>query len=128
MEANELVLASKTITLQELQTLVRECNLLHKCTLLQDLKIVSKTSEEKGNGHDKHDLQPVTNFMFDLVKTQSFMGVTTLIKETKVHFPLVKESEIQQLIRELCQEQKVEIFDPKAKLQDQLICLVTKKK
>jgi Cdc6-like AAA superfamily ATPase len=128
VEANELVLASKTINLQELQTLVRECNLLHKCTLLQDLKIVSKTSDEKGNGNDKHNLQPVKNFMFDLVKAQGFMGVTTLIKETKVHFTLVKESEIEQLIRELCQEQKVEIFDPKAKLQDQLICLVTKKK
>jgi Cdc6-like AAA superfamily ATPase len=128
VEANELVLAGKTITLQELQTLVRECNLLQKCTLLQDLGMVSKTSDEKANGNDKHDLQPVKNFMFNLVKTQSFMGITTLIKETKVHFPLVKESEIQQLIRELCQEQKVEIFDPKAKLQDQLICLVTKKK
>ncbi|BAY48068.1 hypothetical protein SAMD00079811_56870 [Scytonema sp. HK-05] len=128
VEANELVLAGKTINLQELQTLIRECNLLYKCTLLQDLKIVSKTSGDGDNGNEKHDLQPVKTFMLDLVTNQGFMGVPTLIKETKVHFPLVKESEIQQLIRELCQEQKVEIFDPKAKLQDQLICLVTKKK
>lgn len=56
------------------------------------------------------------------------MGVPTLIKETNAQFTVVKESEIQQLIRELCQEQRVEIFDPKAKLQDQLICLVTNKK
>ncbi|WP_017317342.1 ATP-binding protein [Mastigocladopsis repens] len=131
VEANELVLASKTITLQELQTLVRECNLLHKCTFLQDLRIVSKTSDDKGNGNDgngRNDLQPVKNFIFNLVKTQGFMGVMTLIKEINAQFTLVKDSEIKQLIQELCQEQKVKIFDPKAKLQDQLICLVTKKK
>jgi hypothetical protein len=65
--------------------------------------------------------------MLNLVKTQSFIGVPTLIKETKAKFSSVSESEIQQLIQELCQEQKLEFFDPKAKPQDQLICLVTKK-
>lgn len=127
VEAKELVLADKTITLQELQTLTRECNVLHKCSLLQDLMIVSKTSEEKDNGNGTRDLQPVKNFILNLVKTQSFMGLLTLIKETKAKFSLVSESEIQQLIQELCKEQKVEYFDPKAKPQDQLVCLVTKK-
>ncbi|MCV3217139.1 ATP-binding protein [Plectonema radiosum NIES-515] len=127
--ANELVLRGKTITLQELQTLTRECNILQKCTLLQELKIVSQTggSNGNGNGNGKHDLQPVKNLMFNLVKTQSFIGLPTLIKETKAKFSLVKESEIENLIQELCQEQKVEYFDPKAKPQDQLVCLVTKK-
>jgi hypothetical protein len=125
--ANELVLAGKTTTLQELQTLTRECNILQKCSLLQDLMIVSKTSEEKDNGNGKHDLQPVKNFMFNLVKTQSFMGVPTLIQKAGEQFSVVKESEIQQLIKELCQEQKVEYFDPKAKPEDQLLCLVPKK-
>jgi hypothetical protein len=91
--ANELVLAGKTITLQELQTLTRECNILQKCTLLQELKMVSPTSEEKDNGNGKHDLQPVKNLMLNLVKTQSFIGLPSLIKETKAKFSLVKESE-----------------------------------
>jgi Cdc6-like AAA superfamily ATPase len=127
VEANELVLADKTITLQELQTLTRECKILQKCTLLQDLKIVSQTGGGNGNGNGKHDLQPVKNLMFNLVKTQSFIGLPTLIKETKAKFSSVSESEIKQLIQELCQEQKVEYFDPKAKPQDQLVCLVPKK-
>jgi hypothetical protein len=125
--ANELVLAGKTITLQELQTLTRECNILQKCTLLQELKIVAQTGGSNGNGNGKHDLQPVKNLMLNLVKTQSFIGLPSLIKETKAKFSLVKESEIENLIQELCQEQKVEYFDPKAKPQDQLVCLVTKK-
>ncbi|MBD2607736.1 ATP-binding protein [Scytonema hofmannii FACHB-248] len=125
--ANELVLAGKTITLQELQTLTRECNILQKCTLLQELKMVYPTSEEKDNGNGKPDLQPVKNLMLNLVKTQSFIGLPTLIKETKAKFSLVNESEMENLIQELCQEQKVEYFDPKAKPEDQLICLVTTK-
>ncbi|MBW4480596.1 MAG: KAP family NTPase [Tolypothrix brevis GSE-NOS-MK-07-07A] len=125
--ANELVLAGKTITLQELQTLTRECNILQKCTLLQELKIVAQTGGGNGNINGKHDLQPVKNLMFNLVKTQSFIGLPTLIKETKAKFSLVNESEIENLIQELCQEQKVEYFDPKAKPEDQLVCLVTKK-
>ncbi|MBD2778586.1 ATP-binding protein [Iningainema tapete] len=125
VEANELVLVGKTITLLELQTLARECEILHKCTLLQELKIVSKKSESPDNGNGKHDLQPVKSFLLNLVKTQGFMGVPTLIKETNARFSIAKESEIRQLIQELCQEQKLEIVDSKAKPQDQLICLVT---
>ncbi|MBW4570265.1 MAG: ATP-binding protein [Tolypothrix carrinoi HA7290-LM1] len=125
--AYELVLAGKTITLQELQTLTRDCNILQKCTLLQDFKIVSQTGGGNDNGNGKHDLQLVKNLMFNLVKTQSFIGLPTLIKETKAKFSSVSESEIQHLIQELCQEQKVEYFDPKAKPQDQLVCLVPNK-
>lgn len=124
-EANELVVAGKIISRKELEALIWETKILQPCALLQDLKIVSG-GNGGGNGKEKNDLQPVKQFLFNLVKTQGYMGVPTLINQAENRFSAVKEPEIQQLIQQLCHEQKVEIIDPKAKLQDQLICLVTK--
>ncbi|MGH8002236.1 MAG: ATP-binding protein, partial [Brasilonema sp.] len=59
VEANELLLVGKTITLQELQTLVRECNILQKCTLLQDLEILSKQESVQEDRNGKKDLRQV---------------------------------------------------------------------
>ncbi|ARV58682.1 KAP family P-loop domain-containing protein [Nostocales cyanobacterium HT-58-2] len=123
VEANELVLVDKTITLQELQTLIRECNILHNCILLQDLKIVSK-QEQIDDSNRKKDLRPVKDFLLNLIKTQGYMGVITLLTQSTSQFPFVKESEVQLLIELLCQEKKVKIINPKAKLQDQLICFI----
>ncbi|MBF2068274.1 ATP-binding protein, partial [Fischerella thermalis] len=117
--AQELVLGAKTITLQELQSLTRETKILNKCALLQDLKIISK----QDNGNDK---KPVKDFMLNLVKTQSYMGVATLIYQTVAQFPEVEETDLQLLMDSLCQEQKVKIINPKANLQDRLICFVNK--
>ncbi|MHC5857464.1 ATP-binding protein [Nostoc sp.] len=125
--SQELVVAGKTITLQKLQSLIRESEILQKCTLLQDLGIVAKQEADKNNenGNAKQDLRPVKEFLLNLVKTQGFMGVPTLIKEAGSQFPSVKQTDTQHLIDLLCQEKKVKIIDPKAKLQDQLISLVT---
>ncbi|WP_341529726.1 AAA family ATPase [Nostoc sp. UHCC 0302] len=127
--AHELVLAGQTITLQKLQYLISESEILHKCTLLQDLGIVPRKNsvENNGNGNGKQDLRPVKDFLLNLVITQGYMGVPTLIKEAGSQFPSVKETDTQNLIDLLCQEKNVKIINPKAKLQDQLICLVTKK-
>lgn len=119
--AQELVIAGKTITLQKLQSLIRESKILDKCTLLQDLRIVPKG---KVNGNGKEDLRPVKDFLLNLVKTQGFMGVLTLIKQSAEQFPSVKESDVKLLIELLCQEKKVKLINPKDKLQDQLICLI----
>jgi GTPase SAR1 family protein len=125
--SQELVLASKAITLQKLQSLIRESEILHKCTLLQDLGIVAKQLFEGNNenGNGKQDLRPVKEFLLNRVKTEGFMGIPTLIKEAGSQFNFVKETDTQDLINLLCQEKKVKIIDPKAKLQDQLISLVT---
>ncbi|RCJ21576.1 KAP family P-loop domain-containing protein [Nostoc minutum NIES-26] len=121
--AQELIIAGKTITLQKLQSLIREYQILDKCILLQDLGIVSKQKPDDVNG--KKDLRPVKDFMLNLVKTQGYMGVPTLISQAVSQFSDVNETETQYLIDLLCQEKKVKIINPKAKLQDQLICLIT---
>ncbi|NMG18059.1 AAA family ATPase [Brasilonema bromeliae] len=126
VEANELVLASKTITLQELQTLIRESKILEKCTLLQDLGILSKQETVPEDRNGKKDFRPVKDFLLNLIKTQGYMGVPTLMIQSVNQFSFVKEADVQLLIDLLCQEQKVTIINPKAKLQDQLICFIAK--
>ncbi|WP_392532113.1 ATP-binding protein [Nostoc sp. C117] len=124
--AQELVVAGKVINLQALQSLVYESKILEQCTLLQDLGIVSKQKPDEENGTKTKDLRPVKDFLLNLVKTQGYMGVPTLIFQATSQFSDVKETETQHLIDLLCQEKKVKIINPKSKLPDQLICLVTK--
>ena len=121
--ANELVVAGKTIKLPELQSLIRESQLLDKCTLLQDLEIVSKTENIQGNDQNIGEFGPVKDFLLNLVKTQSVMGTPTLITQSIAEFSDVTQSDVILQIQALCQERKVKILDPKAKVEDQLICL-----
>ncbi|MEA5530978.1 ATP-binding protein [Dolichospermum sp. UHCC 0684] len=124
-KSQELVIGGKTINLQRLETLINEAEILHKCTLLQDLGIVSKPDKPPSTtGNGRKDLRPVKDFLLNLVKTQAFMGVPTLISQAVSQFPDVKETDIQYLIDLLCQEKKVKIMNPKAKLPDRLICLI----
>jgi GTPase SAR1 family protein len=124
--AQELVISGKTINVQELQSLIRESEILHSCTLLQELGVVEKTkSTHNGNGKKSKDLREVKNYISNLVITQHFMGVPTLINQTVSEFDYATEEDVKLLIKLLCQEQKVKILDSKAKLQDQLICVVS---
>ncbi|MBD2515299.1 ATP-binding protein [Nostoc sp. FACHB-973] len=123
--AQELVVAGKAITLSALQSLIRESKILEQCTLLQDLGILAKQQPEKVNVNKTKDLRPVKDFLLNLVKTQGYMGVPTLISQGVSQFSYVEETETKHLIDLLCQEKKVKIINPKVKIQDQLICLVT---
>lgn len=125
--SQELVLTSKrkAINLQELQSLMRSSKILDKCKLLQDLEIVPKEPlDVDDENRIKRDLRPVKDFLLNLVKTQGYMGVPILITNSVEQFPAVKEADVNLLIELLCQEKKVKIINPKAKLQDQLICLI----
>ncbi|MCF4967107.1 ATP-binding protein [Nostoc sp. CMAA1605] len=125
--SQELVIQGKVVNLQYLQSLMRSLKILNKCILLQDLGIVDKQQDYQNNEKRKtQDLRPVKDFLLNLVKTQNFMGVPTLIKNAVDQFPSVKENDVQLLIDMLCQEKRVEIINPKAKFQDKLICLIAK--
>ncbi len=120
--AGELVVGYQTPNLRELEALIRESKVLDDCQLLQDLGIVQTTpivtSPEKPN------FQPVKGFLLNLVITHQMLGRLTLIQNACSQFPQVNQSQIHQLIDELCHDKKILIHDPKAKLDEQLICLV----
>ena len=115
----ELVVASRTPHLKELQSLVRESQILKQCPLLQDLGILIG---------DKPPLPPqaVRDYILNLMKTQSLIGLVTLIENTQQQFSDLKEPEIEQIVKTLCQEKRLQVLDPKADRKGQLICHVPK--
>lgn len=124
--ANELVVAGKTLSLNELEALIREAEILHKCTLLQNLGIVSSQKNGGDNGNRKHESQAVKEHLFNVVISQQFIGRKTLIQNARSQFAHVNESEIEELINQLCQENKIKIVNPKDKPEVQSVCLVIK--
>ena len=115
--ANELVVAGKTLTLKELEDITCKLEILNNCTLLQDLGIVRKIDPPP-----EPDL--LKEFLLNLVKTQGYLARKTLIQNATVHFSQVTQSQVDMLIQELCQTNKMQIIDPNVPLEAQLICFL----
>lgn len=124
--AGELVVGYQTPNLSELEALIRESKVLDDCQLLQDLGIVKTSGRGIIIPPETPDLKPVKNFLLNFVTTQKMIGMPILIQNACSQFPQVNQSQVEQLIDELCQEKEISILDPNAKLDAQLICLVPK--
>ena len=127
----DLVVSGKTLGLKNLQALIRESKVLYDCPLLQDLEIIACTGEmtrgSDGNGRSGGNnayKQQLKDFLLNLVTTQHFLGRPTLIQNALNQFSQVNKSQVDQLIQHLCQEKRIQILDPNAKPEAQLVCLV----
>lgn len=120
--SKELVVGDKTPNLKELEALIRQSKILHDCPLLQDLGIVNH--RPPSNIDQVLPLQAVKEFLLNLVKTQQFVGRQTLIQNALTRFSQVNESQVEQLLQQLCQAKQIKLIDPSAKPEAQLICLV----
>jgi hypothetical protein len=146
----DLVIGGKTLGFKNLQVLARESEIWQYCPLLGDLGIVHNSSNTSNDNElntrnkrktniekqqldlvnvvsIKKELMEAKEFLLNLVKTQHFMGKQTLIQNTNSQFPKIDSSQIEKLIQQLCQERQIEILDPNAKPESQLICLVPKR-
>ncbi|UIE39014.1 ATP-binding protein [Leptodesmis sichuanensis] len=147
--AHELVIAGKSIDLKELESLIRESQILQECVLLQDLGVVEKpdltdnkiqesagvaqkapeseVKQEKPKQETKVvkviklEHKQAKDFILNLITMQQFMGLQAIIQSVRTQFPAVSESDVDQLIQELCQEQRIEISDPQASPEAQLV-------
>lgn len=110
--SGELVVASQTPTLPELETLIRDSQILSCCRLLQDLGIV--VSDGGDDGQDTRDklLQAVEDFLLNIVTTQQTIGHDILLENTRSQFPQINASEISQLCEQLCQSNRIKIVNP----------------
>jgi hypothetical protein len=124
--AGELVVGNTTPNLKELEALILKSGVMKKCLLLQNLGIVSSGEKHLEEKEIKLDLSSAKVFLLNLIKTHQFLGRMTLIEHTLKKFPQAKESEIETVIQELCDENKIQIFNPEAKPEAQLVCLVPK--
>ena len=80
----------------------------------------SKKTKPKAKGPKDIAQQHILNVM----ELQSLMGLQMLIAHTQTNITDLSESEILQTIHQLCKARKLQILDPKAQLQAQLICWV----
>jgi hypothetical protein len=124
--AGDLVVGDSTPNLEELEEFIRKSQILHKCSLLQELGIVP--AEKKTVTELEKLLREAKEFILNLVKTDGMMlGRQTLIKNTKntnSEYSQLNESQLNQIINELCQENKLRIPNANDKLEKQVVCLV----
>jgi len=126
----ELVIGRKTPNVRALQALARESGILAQCALLQDLGVV-----EGGPvivpppNPDPVDPLPdavaaAERYILNLMTTQSLVGMQIMVETTQEQVPVLEESDIVNVIQSLCNENRVQMIDPNAKLEDQLLCYV----
>lgn len=118
--AQELVVAGKTLKLNDLETLVRESGVLNDCSLLQDLGVVPK-GENRNLTLDREK-----DFLLSFIKTHHLMSRKNIVQNTLEQFPKLTDGQIEQIIEELCQENQIRILDQTAAPTDQIICLIPK--
>lgn len=116
--SRELVVAGKTPDLPQFQALMRESKILENCPLLQDLGIVQGEIIDP----DQQELRQVEQFLFSMVKTQQMLALQILRQNTVKQFEGVKEAQVEAIIQQLCQENKIVILGEN---DSRIVCLKT---
>lgn len=116
--AGDLVLGSKIITLPQLQTLVRDNQVLKKCRLLQELGIVISPLKKSTA---TLDTLAIKDLIFNLVQVNQIIGKQQLIIQVQQQKLELAEQQIEQLITELDQEKRIAIANPDAPIEEQIV-------
>ncbi|MEL6319676.1 MAG: ATP-binding protein, partial [Cyanobacteria bacterium J06626_14] len=127
--AGELVIAGQVAALSDLEQLTLKSKVLHSCRLLQELSIVSGRSprsrtKQLSKSQLKHELQPVREFLLDLVKTHQLLGYQIVVQAMMDQFPERSPEHIDLVIQDLMKSNDIEVLDPTAKPDEQLIYFV----
>ncbi|NER35608.1 MAG: ATP-binding protein [Oscillatoria sp. SIO1A7] len=144
--SKELAIGDRIPNLEELQSLVRDSRVLHKCALLQQLGVVpaeeysesennseetsGATSEETSEETSAKDLEykrlvaEAKEFMVDFLKTQQMLGRKTLVKNVLAEFNKLDEYQINKLLKELDQENKIQIIGVEKTPEYHFVCIV----
>ncbi|MEB3358822.1 MAG: ATP-binding protein [Synechococcales bacterium] len=127
--AGELVVAGQVVGIEDLENLTRQSGVLEDLRVLQDLRLVTGRSHPKSQKSPKSskpqpdpDLQPVQEFLLDLVKTHQLLGLQIMLQTAQGQFPGLTAVQISQAIDNLCQANQIQIIDPSARPDEQLVC------
>ena len=122
--SGDLVLNYQSLKVADLEKLVRETKVLHRCGLLQDLEIIPSTKVIKPKASIDKTFKEVKESLLNFVEHHYLLGQETLIKQAKTQFTEIETAKIEHLIEELIKEKKISIVNPKAQLTERLICLI----
>lgn len=130
----DLVVGSQTISLKMLQSLVRETGTLDDCELLQALGLVDSTAAELPEPdasaifpspdlpNSNRLLRQIDDYLVSLVRTHPVIGLQTLSHSALKQFPQADEALVHDRIQTLCQTQHMQVINPDAAVEAQLIC------
>jgi hypothetical protein len=130
--AGELVIAGQVASIESLEQLALESRVLHPCRILQELGVVSgrrrgfsgevsQSSKRPSKSQLQQELQPVREFLLDLVKTHQILGYQVAAYTASSQFPERSPDQIDQAIADLTTSERIMILDPTAKPDEQLI-------
>lgn len=128
--SGELVVAGVAVDIRSLEDLTRKSEILNACMLLHQLGVLSGRSPKKKSSPSSKTtsanlerLQPVKDFLLDVMKTQQLMGRQVMVQTALDQFKYISQKQVNQLIQQLCDEERMQILDPTAKVEEHLICL-----
>jgi energy-coupling factor transporter ATP-binding protein EcfA2 len=124
--SGELVVAGATVDIHQLEELLRESEILKECQLLQDLGVLTRRRAKRSAGFSPasasaETLQPVEEFLLDLAKTHRLLGRPIMVQTALSQFEQVTEDQVNRLIATLCKRKQLQILDPSAKPEEQLV-------
>jgi len=118
--SGELVVGEITPNLVELQTLMRQADLLKNCLLLQQFGFFEMQLRPAVVAETP--IMVVTDFVINRVLNQQCMAIEQLVKEVVAQFPDVNEEQAIALVNQLSQQAKhLQILDPSVEFAEQLV-------
>ena len=141
----ELVIGSATPHVKDLQEFVRDSGVLSSCALLQHLGVVPAQDGAAPpvvlpdpEPVDPTDPSPpiappdpppqamavAERYILNIMTTQYLVGMQVLVENTQEQVPALDSTTVVDLIHSLCADQKVQILDPNANPENQLLCHV----
>lgn len=115
-KSKELTIGDEFPDVSRLEELTRESGVLDKCELLK--KLLNDTPQPPP--------PELEEYLLNIVKTCLFIGRKALTEKTRSQFEnQVTQEEVDRAIKTLINEQQIKIVNPKAKPEEQSICLPT---
>ncbi|PSF32475.1 KAP family P-loop domain-containing protein [Aphanothece hegewaldii CCALA 016] len=127
-KSKELVIGGEIIDLPTLEDLMRQSRIFENCQLLLDLGLIKKTVEENliKTESNQEENEKIKNYLLKIIQTQNFISLPALIEKALEHFShnfLLNFDQVQQLTKEICQQDLAIITNPDEPIEKQLICL-----
>jgi hypothetical protein len=123
VNSGELVIAGKTPSIKEFQTLARQEKVLENCSLLQELGI-TQTPHKAEKSESIFDIPSVEKYIMNIMKTQQVLARLSLINMTVLQYSKIEVDKINQIINKLCHQNKIKILNPSDSYSRQTVCLV----
>ncbi|MGB5898394.1 MAG: P-loop NTPase fold protein [Geitlerinemataceae cyanobacterium] len=120
--SGELAIGEHTPDLPQLETLVRESQVLKNCSLLQKLNIFDWEAPEIEPEALELNWTAVEEFLTSRVIDQQCIAVQRLVQESIGQFSHLDEAQIRERIQHLCQSQtQIQILDPQVSWEEQIV-------